>query len=65
MESQEITPKEREILDLIGAGLSSREIALRLNKSFHTVTTQRKKMLKKLQAGNAAQLIKKSMEVVH
>ncbi|HWA33393.1 MAG TPA: helix-turn-helix transcriptional regulator [Cyclobacteriaceae bacterium] len=55
------TEKEQKILDLIGAGYSSQEIANLLNKSFHTVTTQRKRMLKKMQVSNTAELIQKAL----
>jgi DNA-binding CsgD family transcriptional regulator len=55
------TEKELKILDLIGAGYSSQEIANLLNKSFHTVTTQRKRMLKKMNVSNTAELIQKAL----
>jgi two-component system response regulator NreC len=59
------TEKEQQILDLIGAGYSSQEIATLLNKSFHTVTTQRKRMLKKMHVSNTAELIQKALSVRH
>ncbi len=54
-----ITPKEKEILQLIADGLSSKEIARRLNISFYTVQTHRKNMLAKVGAKNTAELIVK------
>ncbi len=57
------TEKEQKILDLIGAGYSSQEIANLLNKSFHTVTTQRKRMLKKMHVSNTAELIQKTLSI--
>lgn len=59
---QAISVKEKEVLALISAGYSSRAIAIHLNKSFHTVTAQRKSLLRKLEAGNAAELIKKAVD---
>ena len=57
------TEKEQKILDLIGAGYSSQEIAGLLNKSFHTVATQRRRMLKKMQLSNTAELIRKAVSI--
>jgi two-component system response regulator NreC len=54
-----ITPKEREVLQLIASGLSSKEIATRLSISFYTVQTHRKNMLAKVGAKNTAELIVK------
>ena len=54
-----ITPKEREVLQLIANGLSSKEIAQRLSISFYTVQTHRKNMLAKTQAKNTPELIVK------
>jgi len=56
-----ITPKEREVLNLIADGLSSKEIARRLSISFYTVQTHRKNMLAKVGAKNTPELIVKIM----
>jgi len=56
-----ITPKEREVLQLIASGLSSKEIARRLSISFYTVQTHRKNMLAKVGAKNTAELIVKML----
>ncbi len=43
-----ITVREQEILRLMAQGMSSKTIADVLNLSFHTVQTQRKNILRKL-----------------
>jgi DNA-binding CsgD family transcriptional regulator len=54
-----ITPKEKEILQLIADGLSSKQIAERLCISFYTVQTHRKNMLSKMGVKNTPALIVK------
>lgn len=56
-----ITPtnKEREVLTLVSYGLTTKEIASRLNLSHHTVESHRKNLLKKFQAKNSAELVHK------
>ncbi|MEB3199657.1 MAG: response regulator transcription factor [Synechococcaceae cyanobacterium] len=43
-----LTPREQEILELIGAGFSNQEIAASLHLSRHTVETHRKRIASKL-----------------
>ncbi|MBL0745407.1 response regulator transcription factor [Chryseolinea lacunae] len=54
------TSKEKEVLSLISIGLTTKEIASRLNISHHTVETHRKNLLRKSEAKNSAQLIQKA-----
>lgn len=54
---QTITPREREVLDLLSRGLSSKVIAETLFISPHTVDFHRRQMLKKTQSKNIAELI--------
>jgi DNA-binding CsgD family transcriptional regulator len=56
-----ITPKEKEILQLIASGLSSKQIAERLSISFYTVQTHRKNMLAKMRVKNTPELIVKML----
>lgn len=51
------TKREKEVLRLISNGLNSIEIAKSLNISEHTIKNHRKKMLKKSNTQNTAQLI--------
>ena len=50
------TPREREILNYIWAGLTSQEIAARLRIAPKTVESHRANLLRKFRASNAAQL---------
>jgi len=53
----ELTPREKEILALIAAGDSSKEIAKKLFLSVSTVETHRANVMTKIGARNVAQLI--------
>lgn len=53
-----LTPKEREIVNLILDGKESKEIAEMLNISFNTVATHRKNILRKLGAKNIGEMVK-------
>lgn len=57
-----ITPTEKELILLIAKGLSTKQIATQLNKSTHTVETQRKTMLRKFGMKNTFQLIYRAKE---
>ncbi len=54
---ESLTPREKEILDLIGAGLTNDEIARKLVLSVHTVQTHRSHIMEKLELHNRAQLV--------
>jgi DNA-binding CsgD family transcriptional regulator len=47
-EDQRLTPRELEVIDLIGAGLSTKEISARLNLSSHTVKSHVRNVMVKL-----------------
>jgi len=55
-----LTPREIEIVKLIGSGLTSFEISEKLFISQRTVETHRANLLKKLSVKNAIELIKKA-----
>lgn len=55
---ESLTRREREVLDFVVEGLSSKEIAERLDISFKTVETHRAKIMKKMQAKNVPHLIR-------
>lgn len=54
---EELTPREREVLGLVGAGLSNTEIAERLVLSPLTAKTHVSRILMKLSARDRAQLV--------
>lgn len=56
-----LTPREKEILQLIADGLTGQEIAAKLFISFKTVEYYRYNILLKLDCSNTAILIKKAM----
>jgi DNA-binding NarL/FixJ family response regulator len=55
-----ITTRENQLLLLIADGFTDPEIAIELGISKNTVSTHRKKLLKKLEAKNSAHLVKKA-----
>jgi two-component system, NarL family, response regulator NreC len=54
------TFKEKEVLALVSSGLTTKEIASRLNISHHTVETHRKNLLRKCEAKNSVELVQKA-----
>jgi DNA-binding NarL/FixJ family response regulator len=52
-----VTPREREVLSLIGSGLSNSEIAQQLHLTVATVKSHVGRLLMKLQARDRAQLV--------
>jgi DNA-binding NarL/FixJ family response regulator len=55
--------REQEILKLISSGKTSDQIAERLHISHLTVKAHRRNMMRKLNVGNAAELISKALEM--
>lgn len=58
-----LTPREREVLDLLIEGLSAREIAERLKVSPKTVESHRAKVLSKMEVSNVLRLARLIMEL--
>jgi DNA-binding NarL/FixJ family response regulator len=54
---EELTPREREVLALVGSGLSNDDIAAALTVSPHTVKTHVNRTMTKLGAHDRAQLV--------
>jgi two-component system, NarL family, nitrate/nitrite response regulator NarL len=54
---EELTPREKEVLELLALGLSNREIATRLGISFHTVKFHVNSILGKLGAASRAEVV--------
>ena len=53
-----LSPREREIVQMIVEGLSNREIADRLHRSIKTVEKQRRDAMRKLEVENLASLVR-------
>ena len=53
-----LTPREREVVQLIAEGHSTKEIAFRLKSSPKTIDSHRRNILDKLQMRSLADLIK-------
>ena len=62
-ESLGITPRELEVLQLIAAGLSNREIAERVNVSENTVKTHSSRVFDKLGASRRTQAVRMGKEL--
>jgi len=56
---QSLSPREREVLDALIAGETSKEIARRFNLSPRTVEVHRAHILKKIGARNTADLLRR------
>ncbi|WP_312311637.1 response regulator transcription factor [Empedobacter brevis] len=56
-----MSKREKQIVNLIGEGLTVNEIANKIVLSKHTVETHKKNIFFKLEVTNNAQLIKKAM----
>lgn len=59
----EMTPREKEVLQMVASGLSTKQVADKLKISMRTVESHRINMLKKFKVSNTAELIKKAMEM--
>lgn len=55
---QELTPRQREILQLVAEGHSSKEIANKLNLSIKTVETHRGELMNRLNIHDIAGLVR-------
>lgn len=56
-EPKHVTPSEIEIIKLIANGMTTKEIAGKRNISYHTVSTHRKNIFRKMGVTNASELI--------
>ena len=59
---EDLTAREKEILQLIWNGLTNREIASRLKISVNTVEAHRTTTMKKLRVSNTAELLKAAIQ---
>jgi len=54
----DLTPREREVMELLIAGKTSKEIAVSMNVSVRTVEGHRRMVLSKMEVSSAAQLVR-------
>ena len=57
---ERLTPREREVMGLVVAGLLNKQIAVRLGISEITVKLHRHQVMEKMQAGSLAELVRMS-----
>jgi two-component system, LuxR family, response regulator FixJ len=55
----ELSPRQREVMDLVAEGLSNKQIALRLGISPRTVENYRAWVMERMNASNVAELVRK------
>ncbi len=60
---EELTPREHEVMDLVAAGKSNKEIAATLGVSAKTVEAHRAKVMDKMQAASLADLVRMALLV--
>ncbi|MDI9547123.1 MAG: response regulator transcription factor [Chloroflexota bacterium] len=58
--AEELTPREREVLEVIATGASDREIAQHLSLSVHTVKSHVRNILAKLHAANRRAAVRRA-----
>ena len=56
-----LTPRQQQILELVTAGYTSREIAQQLKISMQTVEVHRFNLMRRLNVRNVAQLIRQAL----
>jgi len=59
-----ITPREKEVIQLLAHGFSSRKIAGEMGISFHTVESYRKKLLHKFKVKTTIEMVLKAGNVL-
>ena len=63
LEFEQLSDRHREILQLIGEGLSSKDIAAKLNLSTNTVENHRKELMRRLGIHDIAGLVRYSIKI--
>jgi DNA-binding NarL/FixJ family response regulator len=59
---QALTPREKQVLELIWDGLTNRHIARRLSISMKTAEAHRATIMKRVRVSNTAQLLKAAIQ---
>jgi two-component system response regulator FixJ len=58
---EHLTPREREVMEMVTDGLSNKEIANALGVSAKTIEAHRARVMEKMQAGSLAELVRMSL----
>ena len=58
-----LTPREREVMDMVTEGKSNKEIANTLGVSAKTIEAHRARVMEKMQAGSLAELVRMALAV--
>jgi len=59
----ELTPREKEVLELVAQGHSTKQVADKLGIGTRTVESHRVNMLKKMKVNNTAELVRRAIEL--
>lgn len=59
----DLTPREKEIIDLLGQGFTDKAISQKLNISFNTVRTHRQNLRTKFSVATTVEMIKKASDM--
>ena len=60
-----LTPREREVMDMVCDGKSNKEIANSLGVSAKTIEAHRARVMEKMQAGSLAELVRMSLTPIN
>ena len=60
---RQLTPREREVMSLVVAGLLNKQIALRLGTSEKTIKIHRSHVMQKMRADSLADLVRMSQKL--
>jgi two-component system response regulator FixJ len=60
---QTLTPREREVMDLVAEGNSNKSVALKLGISARTVEIHRARMMEKMKAANLSELVRMAIKL--
>lgn len=59
----ELTPREREVMDLVVQGLANKAVAAELNISVRTVEIHRGRVMEKMHAGSLSELVRMALRL--
>jgi DNA-binding NarL/FixJ family response regulator len=61
--AEQLTPRQREVLQMIAEGLSTKEIAYRMGVSVKTVETHRTQLMERLEIHDVAGLVRYAIRI--